>query len=174
MAYRCDLHLNGGHRRLIIARGREETFENLALRLAGYLLFWSLEPQVEISPKHPAMTSVEFKPDFLALNAGGELVLWGECGNVSLNKLDKLTRRFPAARIVALKASPAEGRQLRTNLEEAADRHQRIEILAFRPDDFALWRDAVAETTEVFGESDEHSLNLVINDVALSCTLSSH
>jgi hypothetical protein len=174
MATRCDLHLNGGHRRLIIARAREETLENFALRLAGYVLFWPLEPQVEISPKHPAVAQVEYKPDFLALNAGGELVLWGECGNVSLKKLDKLTRRFPGARIVALKATPAEGRQLRANLEEAADRHHRIEILSFQPGDFDVWRDALAETTEVFGESDEHSLNLVINDVPLACTLTSH
>jgi hypothetical protein len=171
VAYRCDLHLNGGHRRLIIARGREETFENLALRLAGYVLFWPLDPQVEISPKHPAVAQVEYKPDFLALNAGGELVLWGECGNVSLRKLDKLTRRFPGARIVALKASPAEGRQLRDNLAEEAGRHHRIEILSFQPGDFAPWRDALAETTQIFGESDERSLNLVINDVPLACTL---
>ena len=174
MATRCDFHLNGGHRRLIIARGREETFENLALRLAGYALFWPLDPQVEISPKHPAVEQVEYRPDFLALTAGGELALWGECGNVSIRKLDKLTRRYPGARIVALKASPAEGRQLRENLKEAADRHHRIEILSFQPHDFNAWRDALTQATEVFGESDERSLNLVVNDVALACTLSSH
>ena len=104
MAFRFDFHLNGGRRRLILARGPQETFENLALRIAACALFWPLEPLLELSPKHPALASVEFRPDFIALDEAGDVKMWGECGNTSMNKLQKLTKKFPGARIVVLKA----------------------------------------------------------------------
>jgi hypothetical protein len=174
VSYRCEFHVNGGRRKVIVAQGPQETFDNLALRLAGYVLFWELEPQMEISPKHPALERVEFHPDFIALDAAGDVALWGECGNVSLNKLDKLTRRYPHARIVVLKPSPADGRKMREDLEASVDRHARVEVLSWRPEDFALWRGAVSEAVEVFGEATERSLNLVINQVPLAADLLSH
>jgi hypothetical protein len=174
MSFRCEFNLNGGRRRLVMAQGAQEPFDHVALRLAAYALFWEVEPKVEISPKHPALASVEFKPDFIALDEGGGVRLWGECGNVTLNKLDKVARRFPQARIAALRASEAEGRRLRSDLRESVDRHERVEILAFRTEDFAAWRDAVGELTEVFGESTDRSLNLVINQTPLACDLSAY
>lgn len=174
MAYRCEYNLNGEKRRVVVARGTEETDEHLALRLAAFALFWDVEPQMEISPKHPALAQVEFKPDFIALDAGGEVALWGECGNVSINKLDKLTRRYPHARIAVLKASPAEGRKMRADLAERVDRGARVEVLSFRPEDFALWKSAVGELLEVFGECAERSMNLVVNHTPLACDLQTH
>jgi hypothetical protein len=171
MAYRCEYNLNGDKRRLILTQGKEEPFDHVALRLAAFALFWTSEPKMELSPSHPALDSVEFRPDFLALNDAGEIVLWGECGNTSLNKLDKLTRRFPSARIVALRASEPEGKRMRADVDDAVDRNGRIEILAFRAEDFILWRNAVEEKIELFGESNERSFNLVINHTPLACDL---
>lgn len=174
MAFRFDFHLNGGRRRLILARGPQETFENLALRIAACALFWPLEPQLEISPKHPALASVEFRPDFIALDEAGDVKMWGECGNTSMNKLQKLTKKFPGARIVVLKADAREGAKQREDLEHDVERHAKVEVLSFQAADFAVWRDAVSEVTEAFGESDERNLNLVVNNVPLACHLLSH
>jgi hypothetical protein len=171
MSFRCEFNLNGGRRRLVMAQGSQEPFDHVALRLAAYALFWGWEPKIEVSPKHPALASVEFRPDFIAFDEGGGVKLWGECGNVTLNKLDKVARRFPRARIAALKASETEGRKLRSDLKDSVDRQERVEILAFRPEDFAVWRNAVVESTEVFGESTDRSLNLVINHTPLACDL---
>lgn len=174
MAIRCEFNLNGGKRRLVMARGPEETWEHVALRLASCALFWPLEPKVEISPKHPALGGIEFRPDFVALNAAGEVGMWGECGNVSLNKLDKLTRRFPGARIVVLKASEREARRMRSDLEDGVERQGRIEIRGFQEADFSVWRQAVDEKVELFGEASEHSFNLVINNTPLACDVISY
>jgi hypothetical protein len=171
---RCDFHINGGQRKLILAQGAQETFDHLALRLSAPILFWALEPKMELSPKHPALAQMEFRPDFIALNEAGETLLWGECGNVSLNKIDKVLRRCPYARVVVLKASPAEGAKMRKDLEDGVDRQERVEVLSWKPEDFAQWRDAVGELTEIFGESTERSVNLVINDVPLAADLSTH
>lgn len=174
MAFRCDFHLNGGRRRLIVARGAQETFDNLALRLAACALFWPLEPQLEISPKHPALATVEFRPDFIALDEAGDVKLWGECGNTSMNKLDKLTRKYPGARLVVLKSDPREGAKQREDLVHDVERHAKVEVLSFQSGDFAAWRGAVDEITEVFGDSDERTLNLVVNNTPLACHLLSH
>jgi hypothetical protein len=174
MSFRCEFHLNGGRRKLILAQGAQETFDHLALRVSSHVLFWGLEPKGELSPKHPALAQVEFKPDFIALNDAGEVALWGECGNVSLNKLDKVTKRYPHARVVVLKASPAEGVKMRKDLEESVGRQAKVQVLSWRAADFALWRDAMGEVIEVFGESTEHSVNLVVNQVPLAADLTSH
>ena len=159
---------------MVMTQGSQEPGDHIALRLAACALFWPLEPKVELSPKHPALAGVEFRPDFIVLNDAGEVVLWGECGNTSLNKLDKLTRRFPRARIVAIRASEAEGRRMRTDLDETLERSHRVEVLAFRSVDFDVWRGAVGEVNEVFGEADEKTLNLVINQTPLACDLAAY
>ena len=49
MKFRCDVYLNGGHRRLILVSQQQETVEHLALKLTGFLVFWDLDPKVEVS-----------------------------------------------------------------------------------------------------------------------------
>jgi uncharacterized protein YaeQ len=168
MAYRFDLHLNGGHRKLVLAARPEETLEHIALRLSAFLLFWEEDPKMELSPKHPALAGQEFRPDLIALASDGGIRLWGECGNVSLNKLDKLTRRCPGARIVVLKSSEADGRRMRRDLEEGIDRPASVLVRAWPQEAFKPWMRALHEATLVVGECAETSLNLVINDVPLA------
>lgn len=170
MAFRCDLHVNGGHRRLILAARPEETLDHLALKLSAYLLFWSDEPVVDPSAKHPALSDQEHRPDLLALDVQGGARLWIECGRVSLNKLDKVTRRFPRARLAVVRESVEEGRRLRRDLAEKRLRRA-PDILAWPRDAFRAWRDALDDLTEVFGESGPRSLNLTINRTPLAVDL---
>jgi len=156
---------------VVMSVQKEETREHVALRLAAFALFWGYDPKAELSLKHPALVGQEFRPDLIALNEGGEIVLWLECGNVSLNKLDKLTRRYPSARLAVLKATAPEARRMRRDLTEGVPRQDAIEIFAWPGDSFKEWMHAVGETVTMVGETTDRSLNLVINDVPVAVDL---
>ena len=171
MKVRCDLQVNGGNRKLILVAQEHETLEHIALRLCACVLFWDMDPSAELSSKHPALADQEFQPDCIALDDGGRIKLWVECGKVAMHKLDKLTRRYPDALLVALKAAEYEGKRLRQDVEHQVDRHSLLEIWAWPKADFAVWSKAIKEDTYVVGEAQGRSLNLVINDVALATDL---
>lgn len=171
MKIRCDLHLNGAHRRLVLVPQQAETLEHLALKLSGFLLFWDYAPLVELSLKHPALAGQDFKPDLVALDGSGGISLWVECGKVALHKLDKMTRRYPSAKLVVLKATEAEARRLREDAREKLDRQELLEIWAWRQADFEAWKGALRENTHVLGEASGRSLNLVINETPLAADL---
>lgn len=174
MKLRCDLHVNGGARKLLIVQGPNETGSHLALKLAAYLLFWDLDPIVDASAKTPALASFEFLPDVLALDEGGEVKLWVECGSVTLHKLLKLTRRLPRARLVVLKETRREAERLRQDLVEQLDRQERVEILAWPDGQFRAWLAALREKTEVYGEAGGLLLNVVVNETPVAAELTVH
>ena len=173
MAIRCDFYLNGENRKVVMVPQPEETREHVALRLSAFLLFWAYDPNMELSMKHPALAGQEFRPDLIALKDSGEIAVWIECGNVSLNKLDKLTRRCPWAKIAVIKASEFEGQRLRRDLRDEVPRQQAIDVWAWPKEAFGLWLGAVQERekVEVVGEAEEGALNLVVNEVPLAVSL---
>lgn len=164
MKLRCDLHLNGGMRKLILVPSATETEEHLGLRLSAVLLFWAQEPVIDASLKHPSLAGQEFQPDLIAFDETGAVKLWVECGKTALHKLKKLTRRCPDARILVHKPSPQDAARFRKDLIDRLDRHEAVEILAWPEGRFKDWLGALRESNEAYGESDERSLNLVLND----------
>lgn len=164
MRLRCELHLNGGHRKLVLANGPSEPDDHLALKLAAVALFWEYEPTVDPSAKTPALDDYEFFPDLLGLDEAGDIRLWVECDTVTMNKMEKLTRRLPRARVVVLKATEREAERLRCELKERIGREGKIEILAFAGQGFQDWCAAIAEKSELIGESGELSIDCVINE----------
>jgi uncharacterized protein YaeQ len=162
---RCDLHVNDGARKLILVCGPTETEEHLALRLCATLLFWDEDPLTEASLKHPALMDQEFLPDLMALDAGGAVRLWVECGKAALHKLGKLVSRYPGARLVVLKASEREGERFRAELADEIERHARIEILAWPAGDFKAFLGALrGGKAEVYGSASPAALNLILNE----------
>lgn len=164
MKLRCDLHVNGGMRKLLIVQGPNEPEAHMALKLGAFLLFWDYEPIIDASAKTPALANFDFLPDVLALEAGGAAKLWVECGSVTMNKLTKLTRRLPQARLIVLKETPRSAQRLRRELAEQFDRPDQVEILAWPDGAFQEWTAQVREKNEVYGEAGGLLLNLVIND----------
>lgn len=151
-----------------IVQGPNEPASHLALKLSALLLFWDYEPLLDAGIKVPILANFEFLPDLLALEPGGEAKLWVECGSVTMNKLTKLTRRMPAARLVVLKETPREAKRLRTELAAQFDRPEKVEILSWPEGAFKLWTSQVQEKNEVYGEAGGLSLNLVINEHVVS------
>lgn len=169
MQLRCDINLDGVNKKLILVTQEQETPQHLALKLAGYLLFFDQNPIVDLSMKHPALNQQEFRPDLVALNEAGEIKLWVECGTVTSHKMDKISRRWREARIVALKETLREAENLRRMLgKNEVSQSERIEILAFPGDSFKEWAGALENVTDIVGEHNGRSFNLVVNAVPLS------
>lgn len=167
MKIRADLSVNGGERRTLLVSGPSEPDDHLAHRLAAFILFWDYEPILDASVKTPALADYEFLPDLLGLNAGGEAVLWVECGSVTMNKLTKITRRLPRARLVVMKETERQAAELRRDLIAGFDRPEKVEILAWPDKSYKDWARAAAakaDKTEVFGEASGHMLNVVMNE----------
>jgi hypothetical protein len=163
MKLRCDLHVNGDNRKLLLVPGPNEQASRLALKLAAYLLFWGYDPKVDASNKTPALGRFEFLPDLVGLDEAGEISLWVDCQTTTMNKLNKLTRRIPRGRIVVLKEDERGAARLRSGAAEQVDRPEKVEILAFPGARFQEWTSVVGEKTEVFGESTERLINVVVN-----------
>jgi hypothetical protein len=164
---RANLNVNGGERRVLLVSGQSEPDDHLAHRLAATILFWDYEPILDASVKTPALADYEFLPDLLGLNAAGEAVLWVECGSVTMNKLTKITRRLPRARLVVMKETERQAAELRRDLEAGFDRPEKVEILAWPGTTYKEWAAAVAghaDKTEVFGEASGLMINAVMND----------
>lgn len=174
MTLRCDLTINGSSRKLVMAQGPNETQEHMALKLAAYLLFWDLEPIVDAGPKHSALLNQEFVPDLMALNIEGQVQLWVECGQTSMNKLIKLVRRFPYTRVLVMRASERDAARLRKDLEAQHDRSERIEVIGWPAASFREWMDALQEKTEVYGEGGGLTLNVVINEKMIVAELKAY
>ena len=168
---RCDLHLNGDSRKLLLVAAASETGEHLALKLAAYLLFWDMQAQAEISPAHPALADYDFMPDVLALDEGGSIKLWVECGKITQHKADKLLKRLPYSRLVVLAENEAAGKRIRRDLEDKFEKAARIEVLAWPGTTFKEWLGALREKTEVYGEAGGRSFNLVVNEHPLAVEL---
>jgi len=169
---RCDLHVNGGNKKLLLVAGPSETEDHLALKLAAFLMFWEQDPIINPSVKTPFLASYEFLPDLIALDAGGDCKLWVECGTATMHKMTKLTRRLPNARIVVLKENERGAVRLRADVAELfkdqPDRAEKVEIWAWQGGSFKDWARALGEKTEVYGEAGELSINAVVNDTPVA------
>ncbi|HRY28607.1 MAG TPA: YaeQ family protein [Elusimicrobiota bacterium] len=174
MKMRCDIHINNAFRKLLLVQEREETLEHMALRLSAFILFWDFDPKMAVPMDRPPLAGQEFRPDIIGLTPGGEIALWGECGNVTLHKLNKLTRRYPSSKIVVLKSSEQAGQKLREDLrKDRTVREKQIEIWCWPAAAFASWMRAMDETVHAVGEVSGRSLNLTINEVPLAVDLRS-
>lgn len=166
MKIRCDLHVNGGSRKLLLVPGPNEPPSHLALKLAAYLLFWDQEPIVDASTKTPALAQYEFLPDVVCLDDAGDIKLWVECGTATMHKLSKLIRRLPVGRgrIVVLKETARDAQRLRREVDEQLEKAHRVEILFWPGTSFQDWLRAIGEKTEVYGEASERMINAVVNE----------
>jgi hypothetical protein len=164
MKIHCDLHLGDQLQKIYLVPRPEEKDDHIALKLAGLVMFHRANPIVEPSSDHPSLNGFTHRPDLCVLDEGGGMSIWIECGNVSLNKLDKVLRRFSYGRVVVIKPDLREAGKLRKDLAEAVKNSERIEIWAWSEKEFDGWFKAIAEKTEVFGEAEERNFNLVINE----------
>ena len=87
----------------------EETADHLALKLAAFAMF--LPGRSGSSIRRPITrrsTVTKFRPDVCVLDDdGGQVKFWIECGEVSINKIDKISRQSLYRRAHHRAESPA-------------------------------------------------------------------
>ena len=162
MKIRASLHLDGKSTSLLIYPVMSETSDHLLLKLAAAILLHRLEPILSPSAQHPALRDQDFLPDLMQVNDENEVTLWVECGKTTTHKIEKVCKRFRSARILMLTPQPREGQQMAANLLN--ENWNRLEVLSFGEGEYARWSRLIRETTDVIGEADERSMNLVVNN----------
>ena len=169
MQIRATVTLDQISRKIVLVTQENETPEHLALKLAAFILFFKINPNIEISSKNPAIANQEFKPDLVAFNEAGEISHWIECGNVATNKIEKLAKRLSNAKIILLKELPREAENMRRILNKNEVRNkEQIEIWSFPENQFQEWIQALEESVEIYGEQSDRSFNLVANSTAFN------
>ena len=163
MKVRAEFHLGEYTGKVILAAKPEEKADHLAMKLAAFAMFLPLGPVVEPGTDHPGLAGLDIRPDVCTFNEAGEMSIWIECGEVSINKLDKLARRVPETRIVVIKSENRQAIQLREKLKDVVKQGDRIEIWTWPEGAFRPWLLAMEDKTELYGEAQEKSFNLVIN-----------
>ena len=82
--------------KIILGQRENESARHVLLKFLAYVLFF--RERVQIEPRlHD--DSIPFEPDIVALDYSLHPVLWVECGDCGVPKLDKLAVKVPEAEI---------------------------------------------------------------------------
>jgi hypothetical protein len=149
--------------RLIIGQRETETPAHVLLKLLGYLLFHRARLQIE-----PALhdDNIPFLPDLVQFDYTLRVALWVECGECSVQKLDRLAVKVPEAELWVLKRSPAEAEGLLRSMAKHELRRNRYHLAGFDPDMFAELEGLLRPRNELYwvaGTFDPPALQLDFN-----------
>lgn len=149
--------------KILIGQAETETVRHVALKLLGYLLFHRDRLQVEVNLHND---SIPYVPDLVQLDYELRPVLWVECGECGLNKLDKLAVKVPEAEIWVLKASPLDVEQLVRQMTKGDLRRNRYQLIGFDPEMFTEVCGLIHSRNELFwvgGDFDPPRLQFDLN-----------
>ena len=144
MSHKYSFHLTSQDWRralppkIIIGRQETETVEHVALKLIGFLLFYNERLQIG-SNLHDE--NIPFVPDLVELDYQLQPKLWVECGDCTVNKLNKLAVKAHEAKIWIMQRSPEALEQLRRGMEKEELRRDRYQLIAL---DAAMFDEVVA------------------------------
>jgi hypothetical protein len=112
--------------KIIIGRDTTETEAHVVLKLLAYLLFFRERLQIE-SNLHD--DSIPFVPDLVQLDYELRPALWVECGECSVDKLDRLAVKVPEAELWVVKRSWGEVEALARAMARMDLRRHRYRLL---------------------------------------------
>jgi len=110
----------------IIGQDSLETTADVVLKLLAFLLFYRDRLQIEANLRND---SIPFVPDLVQLDYELRPILWIECGECSVTKLDKLAVKAPEADIWVVKRSKAEVEQLWFAMSKEELRRDRYHLI---------------------------------------------
>lgn len=132
--------------RVLIAQSSTETTTHVVLKLLGYVLFHRERLQMETSLEQ---SDIHFVPDLVELDYTMKPVLWVECGECSVAKLDKLAVKANEAEIWVLKRSAAEAEQLHQAMAKQGLRRNRYRLMGFDAGMFAEMLELLTQRNEL-------------------------
>ncbi|MCP5518187.1 MAG: YaeQ family protein [Verrucomicrobiales bacterium] len=153
MAGRFTFQLTSANPRLglpykvLFAQRETETPSHVLLKLLGFLMFF--RERLQIEPRLPD-DNIPFEPDLVELDYTLRPVLWVECGECSVTKLDKLAVKAPEAALWVLKRCYGELENLRQLMERHGLRRGRYHLVGFEAEGFLELLAALRPRNEVF------------------------
>lgn len=114
--------------KVILAQQLTETTAHVLLKLLGFVLFHRERLQIETNLHDH---SIPFVPDLVQLDYQLRPVLWVECGECSVTKLDKLAVKVPEAELWILKRSLPAAEDLLRAMRKADLRRDRYRLIGF-------------------------------------------
>jgi len=133
MSAKYSFHLKSNDSRrafphkVIFGRQEMETINHVALKFLAYLIFFRDRLQVETNLHDDA---IPFVPDIVQLDYQLRPKLWVECGECSVNKLNKLAVKVPEAEIWIMKRSFADVEHLMRAMAKEDLRRNRYHLMA--------------------------------------------
>ncbi len=116
--------------KLIIGRKDNEGVREVVLKLLGFAIFFRDRLEIQGNLHND---NIPFEPDLVQLDYTLTPILWVECGECSVSKLNKLAVKVPEAEIWVLKASGSEAQQLLAAMEKEELRTHRYQLIGFDP-----------------------------------------
>lgn len=133
--------------KVLFGQRETETPSHVLLKLLGFLLFF--RDRLQIEPRLPD-DNIPFEPDLVELDYTLRPVLWVECGECSVAKLDKLAVKAPEAELWVLKRCYGELENLRQLMVRHELRRNRYHLLGFEAEGFRELLEAMRPRNEVF------------------------
>lgn len=149
--------------KLVIGQQETETTAHVLLKALAYLLFFRERLQLETNLH---MDSIPFRPDVVQLDYELRPKLWIECGECSVNKLDKLAVKAPEAEIWVIKRSLTAAEDLLHAMAKAELRRQRYQLIGLDAELFEEMNGLLRSRNEVYwvhGSLDPPVLQLDFN-----------
>ena len=91
MKYTFNLQVSDNKRehteKLIMGAFENESGSHIALKLIAYLMFIEKRPNIDVD------AGWHFVPDLIARDESGEIILWVDCGRLSMKKVDTIATK---------------------------------------------------------------------------------
>jgi hypothetical protein len=114
--------------KLLLVQGRDESRAIVLLRLLGYLLFFRERLQISADLHDD---NIVFVPDLVQLDYQLRPVLWVECGDPKIDRLNRLAVKAPEAELWILRPSSVDAENLHRAMVRAGLRRNRYRIIGF-------------------------------------------
>jgi uncharacterized protein YaeQ len=157
-----------GGEKLVVEKHVGESQRHILQKLLAYLLFADWQPRIELKVWDDKR---DYRPDVVAFEESGEIMLWVDCGQIAVKKVDDLTRRLPHAQIVIVKIDRHELEGYAREAAKKVKRIERVEFLAFDNGFLARLADELVHLNTVKLERDGANLVLTWNGAEFSSTL---
>jgi uncharacterized protein YaeQ len=153
MAGKFSFHLTSADRRrdlpgkIIIGQRESETPAHVLLKALGYLLFY--RERLQIEPRlHD--DNIPYEPDLVQFDYTLRAVLWVECGECPVQKLDRLAVKVPDAEIWVIKRSAAESEDLLRLMAKNELRRNRYHVIGLDADVFGELENLLRARNELY------------------------
>lgn len=173
MRINVDLSINDydrelfAERRIVLETRAGESLVHIVLKILGMALFHDPRLQVE-----PTMDDEDrYKPDLLLRQEDYRPALWIECGQCRVQKLDKVTFRHYDAKVIMLKRSAREAREIMERCKGEVRRIHAIEFIGFDNDFVENVADALTGKNDIVAIISGTSLQMVVDGETYSTTI---